>query len=192
MKRPGIEAVAVPLIAAGLGLGGGLVGAYLGAHATVVTQREQLQASRSAEARTKRATVYAHFLDASNRYAIEQSQSYSIARKCFPKLSIRRFSCLLGKEAGRLQNARYQFQGALNYVFVYGSAAGVRAALNLATQLPPAVGHLNGLVHIARVSDAAFARTYAAFLDVMCREVSAEPRSLARTDLRGGRTRDWT
>ncbi len=177
MKRF-FEVAGVPLIAAVLGLGGGLAGAYLGAHATIVTQREQLQASRSAEARTKRATVYAQFLAASNRYAVETTQALSILRKCAHAGPRRPFLCSsLGKQAGPAQNARYEFQGALTDVYVYGSTTGVRAALNVADTLPPSVGHLNGHISLVPISEVVFTRTYQAFLSVMCREVSAEPRS---------------
>lgn len=177
MKRSRFEVVGVPLIAAALGLGGGLAGAYLGAQATVVTQRQQLQDSRNAEARTKRATVYAHFLEAANLYATNEAQAFSIVRKCVPVPPRRSFQCSLRKQGDPLQHARYDFQGALNDVFVYVSTAGVGAARNVAATLPPSIGHLRVQISVGQTSDIAFTRTYQAFLGVMCREVSVEPRS---------------
>jgi hypothetical protein len=59
----------IPLVAAVLGLAGGLAGAYLGARATVTTQRDEARDNRLAEARSKRARVYSDFLSAADRYA---------------------------------------------------------------------------------------------------------------------------
>lgn len=60
--------VAVVLVAAGIGVVGALGGAYLGAHATITTQREQAQDTRRAKARTQRGKVYFRFLAAADAY----------------------------------------------------------------------------------------------------------------------------
>ena len=56
------------LVAAGIGVVGALGGAYLGARATITTQREQAQDSRRAEARTQRGRIYIRFLAAADTY----------------------------------------------------------------------------------------------------------------------------
>lgn len=67
-------------------------------------------------------------------------------------------------------------QRALNDVYVYGSRSGVRAARRLAAALPPAVHSPDARGVGFSVDDAKLGVGYNAVLDVMCREVSADPR----------------
>lgn len=174
MKAGARSRVVVPLIAALLGLGGGLAGAYLGARATITTQREQSREDRRADARTQRAKVYTDFLAAANSSAVAVAR---VASSCKVVRRGRATCNLRGGVAVRAAKARYTFQGALNQVYVYGSARGVLAARDVAKALPPSYVGTRYTFHIQPIDDASFKAAYNAFLDVMCREVSAEPRS---------------
>jgi len=175
------------LIAAAIGLVGGLTGAYLGAHATIVTQREQAQESRNAESRTKRATVYEDFLVATNNYAVADARTEIIVVARCGRGALasdrrpvrkRHFKCDPPVGFGlAVSKTRGAFQEALNEVYVYGSLAGVSAAERIAKTLPPSEVGTAYTFNLAPVNDFSLTAAYDGLLRVMCREVTAEPRS---------------
>lgn len=159
--------VALVLIAGLIGFGG----AWLGSRATVSTQRDQAQEARQAEARDKRALTYSRFLNVSTRYfdaaeAIEDA----LPRRC----SRNGITCETNAQIEDLLRVRPIFRNALNQVYVYGSSRSVEAARDvLATLSNP----LDNAIPTAGVEDhSKYEQTYDAFLNVMCREVSADPR----------------
>lgn len=165
----------------------GLGGAYLGSHATIVTQRDQARELRQAEARAKRAEVYAGFLDAAERYRFATEATSDATRESVSQAGSVKAACSAERERAdracgirrsifnRQQDARVDFQGALNQVYVYGSPRGIRAAGKIAESLPPSV-YSGGDFEVGDVKPGEFSAGYNAVLDTMCREVSAEPR----------------
>jgi hypothetical protein len=172
----------VPLLAAAIGLAGGLLGAHFGAEATITTQREQAHEARRSEARVKRAKVYSDFLAAADSFESKSRYfTYTIHRRVSKGGSVRA-ACRRAKICGlpralfdAYSSARSNFQGALNQVYVYGTPRGVRAARELAGGLPPAL-YKPGSFSIGDVDEPVFFRGYNAVLDTMCAEVSADPR----------------
>lgn len=178
---------ALVVVAGVIALGGGLGGAWIGANAANGNQRDEAREARQAEARQKRADVYSDFLDAAGAYAgrsreiqakitvtqrnLRPGQKFTLCvaskGRC-PGADIRR-------EFPRFQSARSQFQGALNDVYVYGSARGVSAARRVAAALPPSLFDPQ-TVKLGGVIEARFKRAYNTVLDTMCAEVSADPR----------------
>lgn len=194
-----------------------LGGALLGSCATIVTQRDQAQESRKAEARVKRASGYKTFLDDAERFAdstrrlgdaIEtiitgrprsgllfsclgapfrstKPKDQPLLKRCITLLDRTTPEALERCTTGRCRGyyaarAAYQpkradFQAALNDVYIYGSRNGVRAARRVAGALPQALATRQPTFG-AEVDERKYKAGYIALLDVMCREVSADPR----------------
>ena len=79
------------------------------------------------------------------------------------------------------ERARYDYQGAINDVYVYGSEAAWEANRKVGRVLPAALGNVENRV-IARPDAEAFRAAYNDFLDVFCREAVAEPRTGCTAD----------
>jgi len=102
-------------------------------------QGEEFEIRRSDEARTKRAEVYERFLGAADRFAVAARAAIVECPSDCPS------------PPGDYQNARYEFQGAINQVYIYGSAEAVVRLRALAQTLPPALSGLSGGVTITPV-----------------------------------------
>ncbi len=172
----------VALLAAAIGLAGGLLGAHFGAAATITTQREQARENRQGEARTKRAKVYSDFLDAAESFASESRSLTDRIHRRVSSVGSVRAACRRAQSCGipgtlfkGYSAARADFQGALNQVYIYGTQRGVRAARRVAGALPPARYEPRSLT-IGDVDESVFSRGYDGVLDTMCAEVSADPR----------------
>jgi hypothetical protein len=153
----------VPLISAAIAGGAALAGAKVGADATVESQRRLIDEQRLAGDRTKRATVYTRFQWTADRYAYEAAKAF---RRCG-----RRVRCKALE--GRVQTARFNFQGGINDVYVYGSRDAWSAAREVARALPSSSIGLSGTIRAQPVSVEEFQAAYNRFLDVMCRELTA-------------------
>jgi hypothetical protein len=177
------------VVAAGvIALGGGLGGAWIGANAANRNQRDEAREARQAEARQKRADVYSDFLDAAGAYAgrsreIQTKITAVTQRNLRPGqkfTAVRRFERTLPwrgcpSRVSALPVGSEPFQGALNDVYVYGSARGVSAARRVAAALPPSLFDPQ-TVKLGGVIEARFKRAYSTVLDTMCAEVSVDPR----------------
>ena len=163
----GRHEVALVLLAGLIAALSGLGGAYLGSRATIVSQREVARESRGAEARTKRATVYADFLDAAERYSAKAKEFEVAALKDFPRVR-------KGLPA-EVDHARSVFLRTRNQVYIFGSRRGVGVVAKISRALPPAL-LTGGVVVEGAVDERAFVADYSAMLNTMCAEVSAEPR----------------
>jgi hypothetical protein len=216
----GPREVVLVLIAGLIGFGG----AWVGAHATIVTQRDQAHEARQTEARARRAKVYTTFLDQTEKYAASTRRAHRQARSflnsltaragrrslavpdarkcnrlltihaCFPHIDAfdrevdlgivrcfgrraRHVGCgSLRKSLDAFDAVRIHFQAALNKVFVYGGRLGVDAAQQIARTLPPSSTFGDAADDLRRLDNTAYRTSYERFLNVMCREVSADPR----------------
>ncbi len=178
----------IPLAAAVLGLGGALSGAYLGARATIETQKQQADEDRARQARQKRTQVYSRFLDAAVAYQAATENvfdstvrlptgrvSKGLASRCAAGRSTK--TCRLSRRVIAAYYDRQQrFQGALNDVYVFGSEAGLSAARELSRGLPASLYKGPRRVSIQPTDFGRYTRGYNALLDAMCREVTREPR----------------
>lgn len=168
------QTVLVPLLSAAIGLGGGLLGAYLGAHATIVTQRESAREDRLADARDRRAAVYTRFLAATDRNAVSAVRA---AGSCRERRA--RTTCTFpARTESRYEADGNRFQLAFNEVVVYGSREALDVASRLANTLPRSLDDLERRANLIPADQRAIAyqRAYREFLNVMCKEVSADPR----------------
>jgi hypothetical protein len=161
------------VVVAVIGVGGALFGALIGGAVTIRSARDQLDEARQAEARKKRAGVYAGYLNSSNRLVDALDSSLA---ECEERDSACAFHQILD---GRIASARTAYQAALNSVFVYGSDRANRAAGKISALVPSRFlksGRLSGF-RPAEVDSEVYARAYLGFQRVMCREVSADPRA---------------
>jgi hypothetical protein len=158
------------LIAGLIGFGG----AWLGSHATIVTQRDQAREARNAEARRQRAKVYTAFLDRAQSLLQRRRTVLSTLdvnrdarREGRKEISVRGFA----KDFNADISAHDRFKSALNDIYVYGSRAAVSAARSIDASFvdDPTQGG-------PKLDEADYMTGYTRFLNVMCREVSADPR----------------
>ena len=158
------------LIAGLIGFGG----AWLGSHATIVTQRDQAREARNAEARRQRAKVYTAFLDRAQlllqrrQTLVTMQEVERDARKEDRKVKLgRRLANAFPADI----SAHNRFKSALNDIYVYGSRAAVSAARSIDASFvdDPKQGAW-------KLDQAGYMTGYTRFLNVMCREVSADPR----------------
>jgi hypothetical protein len=175
----GLRDVILVVLAGLIGFGG----AWLGSYTTIATERDQARESRQAEARTKRAATYSELLKTSGRYsAADLSLRAGVER--MPEQSKGR--CRASKSAtcgvadsvfAEWIEARRKFGDALDQVYIYGSPRAVGVAQRLAATLPSTVNDEKGLPDYKISGDlSGYHKTKIAFLNVMCSEVSADPR----------------
>jgi hypothetical protein len=165
-----------------VGVAGALFGSLIGGTVAVAVQYLQFEQDEDAEARAVRAKAYADFLDSANAVAA----SVTAMRACLPELlelpekeTTLSASHPCARAYNTLVNDRYEFQGAINDVYIYGSDDAVQAA-NRVSELLPArfrADEEDGYgPRIDPISWPDFDRAYIAFQTEMCREVSVRPR----------------
>jgi hypothetical protein len=164
-----------PLLVAALtgivGLLGGALGSYASLQGTekqirAEADRQVLQAKgqRIDEARKKRATVYAEYLDDANAYSVSVNAIIDDALSKSAKVP--------ADDVNKWMTARNKYQGGINQLYIYGSDAAWKAHELLASTMPSSLGKLT----IAPIDQSKFLAAYRGFQQVMCREVPAEPR----------------
>lgn len=153
------------VVAAVFAAGGAVLGADRGAHATIETQKRQIDEARRDAERRKRATVYGAFLSAANRFAVESDAAYARCKT--------RRRCEI---PGPLESARFAFQTSINDVYIYGSDAAVAAEKRIAEPLPSSFTGVRGTLKLEPLDGAELNSAYKRFVAVMCREVTANPR----------------
>lgn len=137
-----------------------VIGGWAGSALTVT-------ASEKAEKRVQVGTVYAAYLDAADRYN-NAALDYARAQTALPAGQAQ-------APSPAFENARHEYQGAINDVYVYGSKDAWAANLKVGKVLPEAIGNLPDR-KIYAPNPVEFHRAYNQFLNVFCREAVSEPR----------------
>lgn len=114
----------------------------------------------------RRDVAYKDYLNAANRYFYAWN-SLASAPKPVPVDTV-------ATKMVELLNARYEYQGQVNEVFVYGSQEAWTAHEGVARTLPPSVaGSTLPDFTTAKPDPAAFGTAFDALLEVRCKEVTA-------------------
>jgi len=158
------------------GLAGALAGAILGglfsfwgswqqARTQLEAQVAQNREDRSKEDREKKAEVYEEFLDTANSFAVETNKIITDCKdgKCSP-------------DWDKWQTARYNYQGAVNRVSVWGSDAASDQMAELSETLPNSLWSPDSDSISLHFKSKEFSVSYLAFQSLMCRELPANPR----------------
>ncbi|MFB6550160.1 hypothetical protein [Streptomyces sp. NPDC056405] len=164
-RKLAIAGLAVALAGALIGGFFSYLGAWQQSRSQTASQESQYREERSKEDREKRADVYEKLLETSNLFAIATDEIVNDCsdRNCSP-------------DWGKWENARFEFQGSLNAVWVYGSDDAAAQAGAISATLPESIGFPKpDELHI-RVKSLEFARAYSEFQALMCRELPAVPR----------------
>lgn len=162
------------MVIAGLvvALAGALIGgffSYLGAwqqsRSQMAAQESQYREDRAREDREKRSDVYKGMLDSSNAFAVATDEIATDCSdgKCSPDWS-------------KWENTRFEFQSALNNVWIYGSDDAATQAEVISTALPESIGFPKPDELRISVKSVEFAQAYSGFQALMCRELPAVPR----------------
>lgn len=147
----------------------GLLGGWAGSALTV-------KASVDAERRVRVGEVYADYLNAADSYYTAAADLDRAFDKLTPtKDGSASNPSVLQLPVDAFEEARHDYQGAINDVYVYGSEAAWEANRKVAKVLPVALGSV-AKRDVPRPDPVAFGEAYADFLDVFCREATAEPR----------------
>jgi hypothetical protein len=175
-KPPFVERHLSHLVTAGIGLIAAVVtlfaamwGASIGAEAAVKAADMQNQAEDMRRSQDRRDVAYKDYLNAANRYFYAWDDLASTP-KPVPVETV-------AAKMPELLKARYEYQGQINEVFVYGSGEAWSAHENVARTLPSAVAGSDIPDFRGQPNNAAFGAAFNAFLEVRCREVTALPRS---------------
>jgi hypothetical protein len=163
------------LLTALLGAWSGLAalgGGWIGSRTTLDVEREQAHEARRTEARTKRSAVYQAFLDAADAAIVP---SFRAAERCAGhQCKLRQLEDAIGPQSQRLEDAAEKVE-------FYGSSQAVFASTRLMNSFPILLWNKR---EVAEAPPADFNEqigdAYQAFARIMCKEVSAEPRSTCR------------
>ncbi|MBC6451720.1 hypothetical protein [Actinokineospora xionganensis] len=136
-------------------------------------RRDTVEQSLREEARRKRETVYARFAETSNRYNVATSL---ILKKC-PGLegatkSPTTEDCPTSEP---FNQARYEFQGTINDIYLFGTPEAQRAARRISDHLPAGIESKLRDDPIRASDPKGFSDRYAEFLTVACRDVRIDP-----------------
>lgn len=179
----------VVALAAGLvGIIGTAVGSWIQIDGASRSQAAQFAEQRATDERTTRADIYFAFLDAANKYSVSTENVRDCivkARDAASAAGAHNYSLngMCAKYASDLASDRFDFQGARNKVYVYGSVAAEREAGLIAGYLPIAIDGdpATGLPYIdnrlLNFDQVKFDGMYQDFQATVCREVPAEPRT---------------
>ncbi|WP_156056653.1 hypothetical protein [Streptosporangium roseum] len=150
----------------------GVVGALIGSLTTYLVATVPIQDQHAKETRERRSAVYQELLDSAERYAFNTNGFLDGCKRVTGVGDS--FTVICGKTylLSDVDNARYDFQAAINKMHIYGSDEAVSAAKSLAQTLPPAVRHLDGPIVTTKVEAGEFERSYILFQDVMCKDLS--------------------
>lgn len=159
------------LIAAGAGLLGAIIGAGATAYvndanldAERQAQAAELNASRDSAVRAQRRPIYVRFSSAANRWATYQQV---IATCPTPE------KCQYDQDD--LDNARHEFQVAINNMFIYGSSEAQELVREVAATLPSPRNGIAGSAELGDVDEAHFSASIVEFENLMCMDVSLAP-----------------
>lgn len=159
--------VGVPLLIGLAAAGAAYFGAQSGANATLEAQEQQLTAQQNQTVRTQREQVYEQYLKSADAYEVASSERYS---QCAGDTT-----CPVN--VAGWQSARFNYQGALNAVYVYGSNEAVRYTLLISAAMPPSLGIPSNYGNVApgKVNEDLFVSAFQGFQRMMCLEVNPDP-----------------
>jgi hypothetical protein len=146
-----------------------LAGGWIGSRTTFDVQREQAQEAHRTEARIKRAAVYQAFLDAADAAIVP---SFRAAERCAGhQCKPRQLEDTIGPQSERLTNAAEEVE-------FYGSSDAVLASARLVNAFPILLWNKREVAEAPPTDfNEQLEDAYQAFVRIMCREMSAEPRS---------------
>lgn len=136
-------------------------------------QEREIENQQRKDARAKRETVYRTYLDAANGYAVAANH---LLDRCSPPPYVPLESLApICPTYGEFNSARAAYQGALNDIYIFGTAEAVRAARTLSVALPP--GLVSGFsdVQIERPQPQVFRVLYASMQDRACLDLRIDP-----------------
>lgn len=173
------------LVGALLGAGAGYLGVERSIEGQLDQQSQAFDEDREQRSDDRRGEVYAAFLDAANHYAFATAAITSRLEgdcaddeppdACFSRLFTELVAAGLVSD---FQDARFDYQGALNDVFVFGSDEAVDRSRELSANVPTSLATpgLDSLTFGEGVDGSAFTAAYRDFLALMCEELPAQPR----------------
>lgn len=166
-RHPTLTAGLISVIAALLAGVIGYLGAVTGANASLDVAKAQTQAENERRAQDRRDTVYKDYLDAANHYFY----AWDAIRSNAPD------SAVEGGKVEAFLQARTDYIGRINDVFVHGSDAGWAATQKLDDTMPPSSGSGNLPPFDTVLDEAAFRTAFNELLSIRCSEASAVARS---------------
>ena len=159
----------IGVVAAGVTLLAAMWGASIGADGALQAAAVQNQAEDVRRSQDRRDVAYKDYLNAANKYFYAWD-SLASTPKPIPVDTV-------AAKMVELLDARHEYQGQINEVFVYGSDEAWSAHQNVARTLPPSTPGSDIPDFTGQPNNAAFGAAFNAFLDVRCREVTALSRS---------------
>jgi hypothetical protein len=145
-----------------------LGGGWIGSRTALAVEREQAQEVRRTEARTKRAAVYNTFLSAVDAAIVP---SFRAAEQCAGhRCKPQQLEGTIGLQSERVVDA-------LSEVAFYGSSDANFASVGLVDSFPILLLNKREVAEAPTRFNGQLEDAYQAFVRIMCKEVSAEPRS---------------
>lgn len=165
-RRLALLGLAVALMGALIGGLLSYLGAWQQARTQIEAQAAQNREDQKKEDRERRAEIYEELLGTADVYAVETNKIITDCKdgKCSPKW-------------GEWQTARYNYQGALNHVWVFGSNDAVAQTGVISASLPDSLWLPSPDTLSLRFDSEKFIVAYQGFQFLMCRELPAQPRS---------------
>lgn len=154
-----------------LGVVAALAGALIGGAASFGGQIYTEYQEAETEDRTKKAEVYFAYLDAANSYSNETSQ----LRRSYVSLPVD--SPPPAADYGEWQQARFEYQGAINDLSVYGSDTAWDVHRRIAAAMPQSLFASTEPVRVDAVNDILLNAGTRDFLSLACQELPASPRA---------------
>lgn len=158
------------------------IGGILAFGTSYLLQAQLFHQETSRDAKKERTKVYLDYLEKANAYNSSSSNlKLCITANNTVKPAIDNWRALCQAEIRQDQQERFNFQVALNQLFIYGSDEAVKKAVALATPLPPSGGGFtidNPLVFdkITNFDSTAINMPYQEFNALACKELPATPR----------------
>lgn len=153
-----------------------LVGAAVGAVASIWIAHVQINEQRATEAREKKAQVYSDYLNAADNYSVATGRLTGELKK---STQADRDKITLNTPAIKnYLDARSTYQDQVNLVYVYGSDEAWKRHRKMAAVLPPSLQSPD----IEVVDSTKFLAAYQGFQEIFCEEVPAQPRDGCKDD----------
>lgn len=147
-----------------------LVGAAVGAGASIWIAHVQIDEQRTTEAREKKARVYSDYLNAADNFSVA---TWRLTEELEKSAQAERDKFTVNTPAiKKFVDARSKYQDQINLVYVYGSDEAWKRHRKMAGVLPPSLDSFE----IEAVDSTKFLAAYQGFQEIFCEEVPAQPR----------------